>query len=645
MSWLDTILRRKATNDGLAVVSDFTTSHVITTSSTWDECHSLYASNSVIQGCALAYQTMMPEAPLRVHDNKTGKVLESHGLYAIFDASNITSLISTTMLHLIIGGNCYWYKQRSGSRVVSLYPLSSKNVEPIVNKYGAVTGYAYSSAFERQLLNVDDVIHIKGFWLDAERNWLGKSPVSLCSIAAKTYDEATRAVYSIHRNDQVPKTVIVYEEELSEEQREAARQSFARRHGNANKGTTAHLWGVKSIQRLGLGWQELGMDATFMQLATRICSTMRVHPIVAYDYAGLQKATYNNFSSAIKDFTVNTRVPLYRIIEDHITAGIATMYPDVFVRFDESRLEVLQPNRKDELATTVQAYQAGIITQAEARAVMGFDGGTATVVASGVASKSTRQHLYLEEQHSIKGSDEEYHKSLDSYLEPYDTALAKRLSTLIKTLGSEVIATRNTKAPDVDWSEWESKFIDGTQRQRVNLVNAAIAKAISDGGSDDGGEFLAAQQGAAEVSSDMIRPSVGTIREGVQGLLVQHADKADKEIAVLLEAHFRTLSEARANAIARTTSTAVNGFSQKAVWSELNTSLPDERRIVRQWVAMGGNTRDAHEAANGQLEDAQGMFTVGGERTPYPCGFGLSAKNSVNCRCFTRARRKGELQQ
>lgn len=644
MSWLDTILRRKApSTGGLSVATDFTTSHNFEAVNTWQACKKLYQDNSVIQGCALAYQTMMPEAPLRVHDARTGKVIDTHGLYDVFDASNLTALLSTTMLHIIIGGEAYWYKRRSGSRVTSFTPLSKEYITPQTNEFGDVIAYRFFVSGKAQYLPVEDIITIRGFWLDPSKHWLGASPVQLCSIAAQTYNEATRAVYSIHRNDAVPKTVIVYDEELTEEQQEAARHAFARRHSGSNRGTTAHLWGVKSIQRLGLGWQELGMDATFMQLATRICSTMRVHPIVAYDYAGLMKATYNNFGQAIKDFTVNTRIPLYRILEDHITAGIKDMYPNVYVRFDESTLEILQPERKDELQSTIAAYQAGIITQVEARNVFGYEAITATTpVTTGVEGDIKARMKSLQEG----DSDELYHKSLDDYLQPYDDALATRLGELITKLGKAVVSGLNKKADEVDWSAWEDKFVSGTQRQRNNLVSAAIERAVNDGGgnvNDGEAYFEAAQQGAAELSSDKIRPSVGTIREAVQGLVIEHMDKTPKEVAALLEAKFKTLSESRANAIARTTSTAVNGFTQKAVWSEMNDTLPEERRIVRQWVAMGGNTRDAHEAANGQLEDELGLFTVGGEQTDYPCGSGLSAKNSVNCRCFTRARRKGEL--
>ena len=77
--------------------------------------------------------------------------------------------------------------------------------------------------------------------------------------------------------------------------------------------------------------------------------------------------------------------------------------------------------------------------------------------------------------------------------------------------------------------------------------------------------------------------------------------------------------------------TATTGTVQKSVWAEIGG-------ITRTWAALAG-ARAAHAAAHDTAEDENGMFNVGGEMTPYPAGPGLSAANSVNCRCFARARR------
>ena len=56
------------------------------------------------------------------------------------------------------------------------------------------------------------------------------------------------------------------------------------------------------------------------------------------------------------------------------------------------------------------------------------------------------------------------------------------------------------------------------------------------------------------------------------------------------------------------------------------------------WDAtLDGATRPDHGAADGQVRDTEGMFTIGGERTPYPAWEGLTAGQRINCRCRLRA--------
>ena len=56
------------------------------------------------------------------------------------------------------------------------------------------------------------------------------------------------------------------------------------------------------------------------------------------------------------------------------------------------------------------------------------------------------------------------------------------------------------------------------------------------------------------------------------------------------------------------------------------------------WVAtLDGRTRDQHYSMDGRTRDADGVFQMpNGETTEYPLGPGLSAENSINCRCTTR---------
>lgn len=62
---------------------------------------------------------------------------------------------------------------------------------------------------------------------------------------------------------------------------------------------------------------------------------------------------------------------------------------------------------------------------------------------------------------------------------------------------------------------------------------------------------------------------------------------------------------------------------------------------IRWDATLDARTRPEHGAADGQTRDKAGMFTVGGEKTPYPAWEGLSAGMRIACRCRLRAEIEG----
>lgn len=58
-------------------------------------------------------------------------------------------------------------------------------------------------------------------------------------------------------------------------------------------------------------------------------------------------------------------------------------------------------------------------------------------------------------------------------------------------------------------------------------------------------------------------------------------------------------------------------------------------RIRRQWVAtLDGRTRDSHQHLDGQFEDDNGLFWIGGLSARYPGDFGDPSED-ISCRCGT----------
>ncbi len=55
----------------------------------------------------------------------------------------------------------------------------------------------------------------------------------------------------------------------------------------------------------------------------------------------------------------------------------------------------------------------------------------------------------------------------------------------------------------------------------------------------------------------------------------------------------------------------------------------------RQWIAtLDDRTRDTHASLDGQFEDKNGLFWIGGDSAKYPGDFSDAGEN-INCRCTT----------
>jgi HK97 family phage portal protein len=89
----------------------------------------------------------------------------------------------------------------------------------------------------------------------------------------------------------------------------------------------------------------------------------------------------------------------------------------------------------------------------------------------------------------------------------------------------------------------------------------------------------------------------------------------------------------RAQVIARTETLTAMSYGAGSMTQTAQELIPDLKKI---WVAtMDDRTRDEHFSMHGKVANKKtGLFKLpGGEETPFPRGPGLSAKNSIQCRC------------
>jgi HK97 family phage portal protein len=635
------------------------TKHSFTPVTNFAQAYRLWKENPVAQGCTMAYSLTMPEAYLAVRDGEG--FVYNHPVSVLFAGSSWRLSMATAMTYLCIGGNVYYHKRRNAAgAVIDLKPYSDANFAPVLDEYGNIRAYHYNNGSTTWEVPKDDVVHIRGFWVDPAISYAGGSPIVLASTTIESYNEASGTIFSIHKNDAMPKTLVIYDEEMSPDQVSLAERSFKRKYGGERRGSVGHMWGVKSVERLALDYNELGMESTFSQYEARICGVFRVHPIIAYTYAGIMSSTYSNAEQASKDFTDMVRVPLWNMIADQINEQLAIPDFGVEVGFDLSTVEALKPSAESQRSTALQAYQVGVMTLNEAREAFALE--EVTNAGANDTDDDDMQTASRDTSVQTKGGadvtsagfrsdsldDATYFKAVDDISEKWAKRIAISYGKEVRKLEREILASVKTHGAVMtkqdgdpfDVEDWTARFLAATEDDRKGLVEEMITAAASDVNAEDG-EYGKARREGIDESSAKIAESIGTIRDDVRAILSQSGGLSADEIAALLRKKFTEISESRANAIGRTTATATTGKTQSAVWKTVSDRESDpDRKIVRQWISFPG-ARDAHSKANGQWENlVTGFFTVGGEETEYPAGPFLSAKNAVNCRCITRARRK-----
>lgn len=180
--------------------------------------------------------------------------------------------------------------------------------------------------------------------------------------------------------------------------------------------------------------------------------------------------------------------------------------------------------------------------------------------------------------------------------------------------------------------EWIKKAAKATSPEVLILLKAAAKAAAIEAGekweeieSDFDKEMKVR---LAESTSKISRAPLETIAEELEQVLKDNHGKPAAELKEIILARFDGIyTVSRANVIATTTATFALNSAQEMVFSGLGGT--------RCWLTQrDGKVRVEHRKADGQKEDENKMFTVGGEKLKHPAG-GSLPQNNIGCRCYT----------
>jgi len=347
--------------------------------------------NSAVYACLQVIATALSEPPLRVYREAAGDRSEMDGtpLGDLLAHPNPHMPLSALLAYLSdclhIDGNAYWRKLRAGNaesgNVVELWPISPSRIQPKTNR-GSDDFISYYRYYQRPGVYEDiapeNIVHFrKGLKDDDHR--LGDGPIKRLAREVSSDEQATRYADRLLGKLAIPGLYASFDKEapsLTQAQAEELKARLQALYGGDNVGSVGIGSPGMSIGQLGFSPEQMDMKTLHRVPEERIAAVLGVPAIVAGLGAGLDRATYSNFSEARESMTEMKLTPLWGLIGDVLTMSLVpdfTRDRGVSVAFMIDDVRALQDDQ-NALATRLKTYvDAGILTVDEARAEIGHE--------------------------------------------------------------------------------------------------------------------------------------------------------------------------------------------------------------------------------------------------------------------------------
>ena len=283
-----------------------------------------------------------------------------------------TEFREAEVLNLCGGGNAYAWIDRLGERVTSLYPIRSRNCEPM-RKAGSNTRLDLTDGEVFYRINDrgrtedhprDKVWHVKGFGWDGLK---GLSPIAAAREAmggALISEEFGNRFFS---QGAMPSGVVSIPNSLSDDQRKIARENLTQMvggMGNAHKmalfegGMKPEPWGDMPLE-------EMQFLVLRQFSVIEICRFYRIPPHMVAD---LSRATFSNIEHLSQEFVTFTLMPYLTRFEASCAKWLLKPAERAryFLRFNVEGL--LRADSKGRSEFYASALQNGWMSRNEVRA-------------------------------------------------------------------------------------------------------------------------------------------------------------------------------------------------------------------------------------------------------------------------------------
>lgn len=286
---------------------------------------------------------------------------------------------------LVTSGNAYAEKGLSGRRLVSLDPLQSGGLtcRPVRMPDGTLV-YRVTDRGQTEDLPRDKVLHLKGFGQSVSDRDLGASPIAVGANTMGAAIAAQEASSGMFANGMMPSGFIMFDQQLSKEQRAQARKNLIEPlSGSANSGAIGILEAGTKFVQTSLNPEDAQMLDTRRFDVEEICRWWGVPPIVIGHAGDGQTMWGSGVEQILISWLVLGINPICSRIEARIAKQILRPHSSPRRYAEFNREAMLQMDSTAKANFIGRMVTSAIMTPGEGRAKLNLPkkGGTDTLLA------------------------------------------------------------------------------------------------------------------------------------------------------------------------------------------------------------------------------------------------------------------------
>ena len=324
---------------------------------------------SAVWACVKLLSETVASLPLTIYKKTPdGRVVhETHALTTLFNGKvnryqTKIEFFETVMLNLVVNGNAYCVIERVGGRIISLLPIMSAQVEPMMLDDGSMV-YNYQNDQGMAVFAAENIWHLKLMG----NGTIGMSPLAYQRNSLGIAQAAEGAVTKIYRNGAKPSGVLSIDRMLTPEQRDKVRANFNTLTTSTDDRLMVLEGGMK-FDSVSLSPQDIELLASRKFQIAEICRWYGVPSVMVNDSSGTS-VWGSGIEQVMQGFYKLSLRPLLEKIESSILVNLMTAAErdrmDVAFDFDA----LLRADVKSRYESYRIAITNGLMTPNEARAM------------------------------------------------------------------------------------------------------------------------------------------------------------------------------------------------------------------------------------------------------------------------------------